>query len=382
MSQYSQSGTQSDTYERLEVSLAERSYEIVIGRGIIAEAGRHIAPLLKSPRAVIVTDGNVAPLYLETLKSSLKEAGIEYADIVLDPGEPTKDMAHLENLTDRLLELKVERQTALIALGGGMVGDISGFAAAITLRGLPVIQIPTTLLAQVDSSVGGKTGINTKFGKNLIGAFHQPVAVLADIDSLNTLPRRELLAGYAEVVKYGLINDEDFFTWLETNFASMLDGNPEALGHAILASCTAKAAIVAEDERESGRRALLNLGHTFGHALESETGYSSALLHGEAVAVGICLAFEISSRLRLCDDADAERVRHHIEATGLPASLCDVAGPSWSADGLIAHMMQDKKVQDGRITFVLARGIGKSFITRDVDMSDVRSLLEDALAGC
>ncbi len=371
--------SETDTPERLEVGLADRSYDIVIGRHLIGKAGSHIAPLLDCPRVIIVTDANIAPLHLGTLKSSLEEAGIEHDEIILEPGEATKDMAHLENLTNRLLELRVERQTTLIALGGGMVGDITGFAAAITLRGLPVIQIPTTLLAQVDSSVGGKTGINTKFGKNLIGAFHQPALVLTDIDSLDTLPRRELLAGYAEVVKYGLINDAEFFVWLEANFASLLDGSPASRHHAISTSCAAKAGIVVEDERESGRRALLNLGHTFAHALEAESGYSDTLRHGEAVAVGICLAFELSARLRLCDDADAERVRRHIEKTGLPANLCDIAGPSWSAGRLIAHMKQDKKVRNERMTFILARAIGNSFITDNVDIGDVHSLLEDAL---
>ncbi len=376
MSQYSETSGP----ERLEVALDNRAYDIVIGRGLIDRAGQYISPLLGYPRVIIVTDGNVAPLYLGNLKASLEKAGIEHDAIILPPGEPTKDLANLEKLTDRLLELKVERQTTLIALGGGMVGDITGFAAAITLRGLPVIQIPTTLLAQVDSSVGGKTGINTRFGKNLIGAFHQPVLVLTDVDSLDTLPPRQLLAGYAEVVKYGLINDADFFVWLEANSASMLGGDPALRHHAIRSSCAAKAGIVAEDEREKGCRALLNLGHTFAHALEAETGYSDALLHGEAVAVGICLAFELSARMRLCDDADAERVRSHMEKTGLPANLCDVAGPSWSAARLIEHMKQDKKVRDERMTFVLARGIGRSFITRDVDIGDLRALLEDALA--
>ncbi|MEE8394128.1 MAG: 3-dehydroquinate synthase [Rhodospirillales bacterium] len=370
-----------DQPQRLEVALASRAYSILVGGGILAGAGRLMAPLLAQPRTVVVTDANVAPLYLEALETALGEAGIEHAAIVLDPGEGTKDFGHLEDLCGRLLEIKVERRTTLVALGGGMVGDITGLAAAITLRGLPLVQVPTTLLAQVDSSVGGKTGINTPFGKNLIGSFHQPVLVLADIDVLVSLPRRELLAGYAEVVKYGLIGDKGFFSWLEENSKSLLDGDQAARRHAVLTSCAAKAAIVAEDELEAGKRALLNLGHTFGHALEAETGYSDALAHGEAVAIGMCLAFELSARMGLCPGDDAGRVRRHLESSGLPTRVGDVASSSWSADALIAHMQMDKKVRDGRMTFVLARGIGKSFITGDVAMDDVRQLLEDALGA-
>jgi 3-dehydroquinate synthase len=287
----------------------------------------------------------------------------------------------LQELTEKLLAAHIERGTTIIALGGGVVGDIAGFAAAITLRGLPFVQIPTTLLAQVDSSVGGKTGINTHVGKNLIGAFHQPRRVLIDIATLETLPRRQLLAGYAEVVKYGLIGDAEFFAWLEDNAARLLNGDAAARRHAVLTCCAAKAAIVAADEREAGQRALLNLGHTFAHALEAQTGYSEALLHGEAVAVGLVLAFHLSARLDLCSAGDAERVHRHLAAAGLPADMRKLADASWSADDLVAHMERDKKVKDGKLTVVLAHGIGQSFISREVNRDEVGAFLKDVLGA-
>ncbi|OHC75704.1 MAG: 3-dehydroquinate synthase [Rhodospirillales bacterium RIFCSPLOWO2_12_FULL_58_28] len=362
--------------DSLRVELGPRSYDIIIGERLLADAGRYMSSLKD---VVVVTDSTVAGHYLAAVEESLGDARIRRSSIVLEAGERTKDFDHLRELTDGLLDRGVERTTTLIALGGGVIGDITGFAAAITLRGLPFIQIPTTLLAQVDSSVGGKTGINCRHGKNLIGAFHQPALVLADIKTLDTLTPRDLLAGYAEVVKYGLINDADFFSWLENNAAGMLEGDSAARRHAVLTSCAAKAAIVAEDEREADRRALLNLGHTFGHALEAETGYSGALLHGEAVAVGICLAFSLSERMGLCRPADAERVRRHLDAVGLPTGLGDIAAPSWTADGLIAHMARDKKVRDGKLTLILAHGIGRSFITGEATHNDIHALLKDAL---
>jgi 3-dehydroquinate synthase len=277
--------------------------------------------------------------------------------------------------------MNLERSSLLVAFGGGVIGDLAGFAASILLRGLDFIQIPTSLLAQVDSSVGGKTGINTPHGKNLVGSFHQPRLVLADTGVLRTLPKRELLAGYAEVVKYGLIDDPDFFQWLEDHGLAIVEGDPAARRHAILTSCAAKAAIVAEDERESGRRALLNLGHTFGHALEAELGYDQRLLHGEAVAIGLVLAFELSTALGLCPAADTAAVRRHLAAVGLPTDLEAVPGVVWSVEALIEHMRRDKKVRDGRVSFVLVRGIGKAFMAGDIALDDVAALLTDQLAA-
>ena len=365
----------------LRVDLGERGYDILVGEGVLEAAGQRMRPLLAQDRVIIVSDENVAPLYLGTLEKSLDQAGVEHASVILPAGEGTKSFDGLRELTDALLAARVERGTTLIALGGGVIGDIAGFAAAITLRGLDFVQIPTTLLAQVDSSVGGKTGINAPQGKNLIGAFHQPRLVLSDIATLESLPPRELLAGYGEVVKHALISDAEFFDWLEIEGEGLIAGDPALRRHAVLACLTIKAAIVAEDEREAGRRALLNLGHTFGHALEAETGYGQRLLHGEAVAIGLGLAFELSARLGHCDPGDAGRVRRHLAAVGLPAGLGKLADPSWTADTLIAHMGHDKKAQDGGLTFVLTRGIGQAFITRDVDSNDVHALLDDALAA-
>jgi 3-dehydroquinate synthase len=284
-------------------------------------------------------------------------------------------------LCERLLELKVERSSTLIALGGGVIGDVTGFAAAVLLRGIDCVQIPTTLLAQVDSSVGGKTGINTRRGKNLVGSFHQPRLVLADTGVLSTLPRRQLLAGYAEIVKYGLIGDPDFFAWLEGHGSAVIDGDPAARRHAVKASCAAKAAIVAADERERGTRALLNLGHTFAHALEAEVGYGDELLHGEAVSIGIVMAFELSARLNLCPWEDAARARRHLAAMGLPTGLDTENGRFWNTTNLVEHMSRDKKVKGGRISFVLARGIGQAFLSDDVAAAEVEALLTAAAAA-
>jgi 3-dehydroquinate synthase len=331
--------------------------------------------------ALIVTDRTVAQHHLEPLRRSFAAAGIANEAIALEPGESTKEFGGFESLVNAILDFTPERKSTLIALGGGVVGDITGFAASVILRGIDFIQIPTTLLAQVDSSVGGKTGINTRHGKNLIGSFYQPRLVLADTAALDTLPKRELLAGYAEIVKYGLLGDRDFFAWLEANGRPLLDGDPDARRRAVVASCEAKAEIVAGDERETGRRALLNLGHTFGHALEAETGFGARLLHGEAVAIGTIMAFDLSVRLGLCPAEDAARVRRHFVATGLPTGLDAVAGQGWSAESLIAHMHQDKKVAGGRIAFILVRGIGDAFIAHDIALSDVAALLENAIAA-
>jgi len=369
----------SDGPAALTVDLGERSYDILVGDGLLAGAGKLIAPILAEPRAVVITDENVEKHCLGTLEKSLNESGIDHQSIVLEAGEQTKDFAHVEALWGQLLDHRVERTTTLIALGGGVVGDITGFAAAVTLRGMDFIQIPTTLLAQVDSSVGGKTGINTPQGKNLIGAFHQPRLVLADIGALGSLPPREMRAGYAEVVKHGLIADADFFAWLEANGPAVIEGDPEACRHAVLTSCRAKASIVQADETEKGSRALLNLGHTFGHALEAQTGYSNALNHGEAVAIGLGLAFDLSVRMGLCPGEDRDRLRGHLAAVGLPVGLDGLTDGGWSAAGLIDLMGQDKKVRSGAMTFVLLRGIGQAFITQDVDLGLLAEVLEEAL---
>ncbi len=367
--------------DRLRVELGTRSYDILIGRGLMASAGGHLRPLLRQPRAVVLTDRTVAELHLASLTRALGDAGIACQPIVLPPGEQTKSFAQLEEVLDRLLEARIERSSVLVALGGGVIGDLAGFAASIVLRGIDFVQIPTTLLAQVDSSVGGKTGIDTRWGKNLVGSFHQPRLVLADIDTLATLPRRQVLAGYAEIVKYGLIGDAAFFAWLEDHGSALRDGDEAARQHAVKVSCAAKARIVAADERESGARALLNLGHTFAHALEAECGYSDELLHGEAVAIGLVMAFDLSARLGLCSSEEAARVERHLAAVGLPTEPTAIAGRVWDIERLIDHMRRDKKVQGGRITFVLARGIGQAFVARDVDLKEVSGLLEQALAA-
>jgi 3-dehydroquinate synthase len=364
--------------ERLRVELDERGYDIVIGPGLIAGAGARILPLMQRKQAVIVTDETVATAHLKPLEASLDAAGIARHTIVLPPGEGTKDLAHFGRLVDDVLGCTIERGTMLVALGGGVVGDICGFAAATLLRGIDFVQIPTTLLAQVDSSVGGKTAINTAAGKNLLGAFYQPRLVLADTEALATLPRREMLAGYAEVVKYGLIADADFFDWLDAEGGKVCDLEPEALGRAVLTSCRMKAAIVAGDERETGdSRALLNFGHTFGHALEAETGFGDALLHGEAVALGMVLAFDFAVRQGIVAGQDATRVRRHIARIGLPTELAAI-GLAGKPAALLAHMGKDKKVRDGRITLILPRRIGEAYVMRDAGYEDLRAFLANA----
>jgi 3-dehydroquinate synthase len=367
--------------DKLTVDLGKRSYEILIGRGLIADAGKLMAPLLKQKRVVAVTDSNVARHHLESLERSVRAAGIAIDSLVLEAGEQTKSFAGLENLLNQLLELGIERRTTLVALGGGVIGDLTGFAAAVALRGIDFVQIPTTLLAQVDSSVGGKTGIDTPQGKNLVGAFYQPRLVLADTAALDTLPRRQMLAGYAEVAKYGLINDPTFFTWLESNGVDVIERADASLRHAVLESCRNKARVVAADEREQDARALLNLGHTFGHALEAECGYSDELLHGEAVAIGMVMAFDLSARLGLCSLEDAARVQRHLASLGLPTAPSWIDGREWSAERLIRHMGRDKKVQDGRIAFVLAKGIGQAFFPAHAEVDEISALLETAIAA-
>lgn len=362
----------------VRVALGERSYDIRIGPHLLAEAAHHLRPFLKEDRVFVVTDERVASHHLRPLEDGLKAAGITPFSIVLPAGEATKSFAHLERLLDRLFEHRIERRSLLIALGGGVIGDLAGFAASVTLRGVDFVQAPTTLLSQVDSAVGGKTGINTSHGKNLVGSFHQPRLVLSDIATLKTLPRRELIAGYAEVVKCGLIRDAAFFAWLEENGAAVLAGQPEPLTKAIVKACETKAAIVAEDEREAGARALLNLGHTFGHALEAANAFdSSSLQHGEAVAVGLNLAFDFSARLGLCSADDALRVRRHLKGAGLPVTLKEAGRGRWDTATLLERMAQDKKVAGGRIRFVLARGIGQAFLTDDVAIDAVARFLEE-----
>ncbi len=363
----------------VNVSLGERSYDIAISDGLLAHAGHTIAPLLARPVTAIVTDENVARHHLKTLTDSLDQVGIKHTSIILPAGEQTKSYARLAEVCDDILAAGMERNDHIIAFGGGVIGDLAGFAAAIVRRGIGFIQIPTSLLAQVDSSVGGKTGINSSHGKNLIGAFHQPVAVLADIDVLNTLPARELAAGYAEVVKYGLLGDADFFGWLEDNASRMFAGDPQARIHAIRTSCQAKAAIVARDERESGDRALLNLGHTFGHAMEAATGYSDKLLHGEGVAIGMAMAFRFSEQLGICAPGTAARMQKHLKSVGLPTDVSAIRPHLPDANGLLEIMRQDKKAEAGRINFVLVKDIGNAYIDRTIEEDGLVKFLEAEL---
>ena len=365
--------------DTVSVNLGQRTYDIHIGENLLQEAGRSIAPLLTRPFAAIVTDENVARHHLKTLEASLTAAGITSVAIILPAGEKTKSFIALADVCERLLAAGVERRDKIVAFGGGVIGDLAGFAAAILRRGVEFIQIPTTLLAQVDSSVGGKTGINSAHGKNLIGAFLQPVKVLSDTSLLETLPRRELAAGYAEVAKYGLLGDLSFFEWLEANAGVLLRGDAQARAYAIHRSCSAKAAIVAEDETEQGVRALLNLGHTFGHALEAATGYSSRLLHGEGVAIGMVQAFRFSERLKHCQPGTADRVARHLKAAGLPVHMNDIEGPLPPVADLVNIMKQDKKAQSGKLTFILARAIGDAFIARNVPELAVADFLTEDL---
>ncbi|MDE0943836.1 MAG: 3-dehydroquinate synthase [Alphaproteobacteria bacterium] len=367
----------------VRVDLAERSYDIIIGENLLLEAGTYLAPVLARPRVAIITDATVAALHLTHLQESLDAVGIENDAIIIPAGEGSKNFTQLQAVLDQLLALRIERRDTIIALGGGVVGDLAGFAAAILRRGVDFIQIPTTLLSQVDSSVGGKTAVNVSQGKNLVGAFYQPRLVLADVTALSTLPARELRAGYGEVVKYGLIDDFAFFEWLEMNGAQMLaaaPASPAVLAQAVAVSCRSKAAIVARDERETGDRALLNLGHTFAHALEAEGGYDGRILHGEAVSIGLNMAFTLSSQLGLCPSQDSARVCRHLAQMGLPTDPSQVGLSGLTADVMLEHMRQDKKVSDGQLTFILAKGIGQSFITRDVPEDAVKEMLDNALS--
>ena len=358
----------------VHVPLGDRAYDVRIGPGLIDRAGVEIAPFLARPRVAIVTDENVAALHLPTLQAALSAEGIASEVLILPAGEATKSWPHLTRTVEWLLEQKIERRDIVVALGGGVIGDLVGFAAAILRRGVRFVQMPTSLLAQVDSSVGGKTGINSPHGKNLIGAFHQPTLVLADIAVLDTLTPRDFLAGYGEVMKYGLLGDADFFDWLEIN-APRLRDDMDARAHAVAHSVAMKAGIVERDETEQGERALLNLGHTFGHALESATGYSDRLLHGEGVAIGCVLAFDLSARMGLCSQEAPSRVAAHFAAMGLPSRIRDIPGDLPDDEALIALMAQDKKVQDGKLRFILARGIGRAFVTDDVDPQALRQVL-------
>jgi 3-dehydroquinate synthase len=361
------------------VALEGRAYDIHIGRHLLCEAAALIAKLAPGAKLAIVTDEHVAALHAPAFEACLHQEGIAATRIVVPPGEASKSPARLIALCEALLDAKIERNDLVVALGGGVVGDLTGFAAAILRRGVRFVQIPTSLLAQVDSSVGGKTGINSGHGKNLIGAFHQPALVIADTALLDTLSEREFKAGYAEVVKYGLIDDAGFFDWCEVNWSRIIAGGPER-DHAVAVACRAKAAIVARDEREEGDRALLNLGHTFAHALERLTNYDSArLVHGEAVAIGLALAFRFSQRLGLCPGQDAVRVARHLDAVGLPSTLQQVPGGAGTAEEVVAAMGQDKKVRRGVLTFILARGIGRSFIAPGVAAGEVKAFVEAEL---
>ena len=356
------------------VPLGDRAYDILVGRGLLSGAAQRIA-VLGARAAAIVTDENVGPLYAGSLADALKGAGLRTAVVTVPPGEGSKSYARFAEVCDAILAARIERGDLVIALGGGVIGDLTGFAAAVIRRGVRFVQVPTTLLAQVDSSVGGKTGINSAHGKNLVGAFHQASLVIADTALLDTLPVREVRAGYAEVAKYGLIDDEPFFRWCEANWQGVFSGGPER-DHAVAQSCRSKAAFVVRDEREEGDRALLNLGHTFAHALERIVAYDAArLVHGEAVAIGLSLAFRFSSHLGLCPPADADRVEAHLATVGLPTRLAQVPGGHGSVDDLLDGMAQDKKVKGGALTFILARGIGQSFIARGVEAASVRGFL-------
>jgi 3-dehydroquinate synthase len=367
----------------VDVALGERAYDIVIGRDVLQSLGARVAALRPGARAAIVTDRNVAKHWLEKTEASLAEAGIATSRIVVEEGEGSKTYGGLEQVSEALIAARIERNDLVVALGGGVVGDLAGFAAAILRRGVDFVQVPTSLLAQVDSSVGGKTGINSPQGKNLLGAFHQPLLVVADTAVLDTLTPRQFRAGYAEVAKYGVLGDQAFFAWLEANHADIFAGGA-AREHAIATSCRAKAAVVSRDERETGERALLNLGHTFGHALEAATGFSERLFHGEGVAVGMVLAAELSAQLGMISESDAARVRRHLAEVGLPTHVQDIAGFAQEgladADALMALMAQDKKVKRGRLTFILLEAVGRAVIAPDVEPSLVRDFLKGKLA--
>jgi len=361
--------------QTVTVGLGERAYEVRIGAGLLAQAGRHIRPLLKRGRTAIISDETVWRLHGAALTAALAAEGVSATPVLVPAGEGSKSFDMLARVSDDLLALELDRGDLIVAFGGGVVGDLAGFAAAIYKRGIDFVQIPTTLLAQVDSSVGGKTAIDTPRGKNLIGAFHQPRLVLADLDVLSNLPAREIRAGYAEIIKYGLLGDIDFFVWLEAHGAKVTALTPDPLAYAVRRSVEMKAQIVAEDEREAGRRALLNLGHTFGHALEAECGYGEDLLHGEAVAIGMAQAYRFSAAQGLCAGQDAVRAERAIAAVGLPVRMDVLPGHPFDSEKLLAHMGQDKKAEGGRLTFILARALGDAFVARDVDAESILQFL-------
>ena len=362
----------------IKVPLNDRAYSIEIGQDLLSRTSDYILPLLKRQKVVIVTDTNVSNFHLKALENSFSAAAIDYSSLTLPPGETTKSWTFLQKTIDFLLKEKIERADVIIALGGGVIGDLVGFAAAILRRGVRFVQVPTSLLAQVDSSVGGKTGINTSNGKNLVGAFHQPSLVLADVDVLNTLQQRDFMSGYGEIVKYGLLGNAKFFTWLEKNGPAIFAGDTAVRIEAIRMSCQIKVDIVVRDETEQGDRALLNLGHTFGHALEAATGYSNQLLHGEGVAIGCVLAFELSARLGFCSQESPSRVRSHLRKMGMKTDISEINGSLPESEALLLLMAQDKKVVDGKLNFILAKDIGRSFVTPDVDRSIVLSVLNDS----
>jgi 3-dehydroquinate synthase len=361
------------------VDLGERAYDILIGPGLLTDIGTLIAPFLTRPKTAIITDANVAETHLPALQSALNTSGINHETLVLPAGEATKSHGHLLEVTDFLLASGIERNDTIIAFGGGVIGDLAGFAAAILRRGVDFIQIPTSLLAQVDSSVGGKTAINATAGKNLIGAFHQPVLVLADTALLDTLPPREMRAGYGEVAKYGLLGNAQFFAWLEENSSAFFAGDMQVRMRTIETCCKMKAKIVAADEKENGVRALLNLGHTFGHALEAATGYSDRLLHGEGVAIGMAMAFRFCTRKGICKMADADRVATHLKSVGLPTHVSTIPGPPLDTNTLVDAMYQDKKAQGGKLTFILARAVGDAYLNRDVTEHELRKFLNSEM---
>jgi len=381
MDQQTNQESAADQSSTVRVALGDRAYDIVIGPGLLGSVGRRLADIAPGTRAAIITDETVAGLHLEAVEASLKDQIGLAGTIVLPPGESTKSFAQLEPLCEQLLEMEVERRDTVIALGGGVIGDLAGFAASLIRRGVRLVQVPTTLLAQVDSAVGGKTGIDTPQGKNLVGTFYQPSLVVADADVLETLPDRQFRAGYAEVAKYGLLGDAAFFDWLDENWQDIFAGPGPARSKAIEKSCIMKADIVAEDEREAGQRALLNLGHTFGHAIEAFAGYSHRLLHGEGVSIGMTLAFGFSEELGLCSKQDCERMEAHLKSVGLPTRIVEMEPPHPKAKDLLALMAQDKKVEGGSISFVLVRGIGQAYVERDVPMDRLEDFLTRKCEG-
>ena len=369
-------------HNKLRINLKENSYDIIIEHGLLSELGALISKKFGKPKTFIVTDSNIAVHWLKQTIESLSAQGMSPKVLEVPVGESTKSFINLEKIIDQLLESKVDRDSVLIALGGGVIGDLAGFAGAVTLRGIKVIQVPTTLLSQVDSSVGGKTGVNVRQGKNLVGSFHQPSLVAIDTKVLQTLPSRQLFAGYAEVLKYGLIKDRSFFDWLELNGKKVLEGDKLAQQFAIFTSCRIKAEIVEADEKEKNLRAILNFGHTFGHALEAEAGYDGNLLHGEAVSIGMVLAIELSKSLGYLLGQDAGRAVEYIRNIGLPTNINSIEGStSWHPDGIIQHMQHDKKVSNGQLRFVLIKGIGEAYLTADVERNDIYRVIEKSLSG-